>query len=151
MGWIESYKVCMFQKIFKISGRASREEFWKFWLVSIIVSTIIGKFSGTLETIYSYIFLVADFSASCRRLHDVNESAKSIFYFYGMSFAFTIIDYALIKLFYNDLDNFLEVRFDLLAIQLVIGLGFFIYIILLLAKKGDIEANKYGEPTTKKQ
>ncbi len=146
MGWIESYKVCMFQKIFKISGRTSREEFWKFWLVSMIILTIIGKISGTIEMIYSYIFFVAEFSASCRRLHDVNESAKSIFYFHGISLGFTLIDYILVKLFYNDLNNFLEARFDLMVVQLIVGLGFFIYIISLLAKKGDIETNKYGDP-----
>ncbi len=157
MGWLESYKVCMFQKIFKFSGRGSRAEFWKFFIMHQIICQCIFKINSMtpeinlviLSQILSTVGIIAFFSAGSRRLHDINQNAKQLFYFYGLIFTFILIDFIITKILYNNFNEFMDAWGSLVIIQFAIILVFLIFLILLLIRKGDSEVNKYGEPPIK--
>ena len=76
----------VFRKYADFDGRASRSEYWWFFLISIIVSsllsiidTITGTFNpdygiGLLSTIYSLAVFIPSFAVNIRRLHDIGRS-----------------------------------------------------------------------------
>ncbi|VVC75749.1 Inner membrane protein YhaI [Aquicella siphonis] len=74
MNFVDSIQTCLVKKYMDFSGRASRSEFWWFYLFCIILlvlSCFIGK-------IVYYILALALFlpslGVSVRRLHDTNMS-----------------------------------------------------------------------------
>ena len=83
---MNNFILCMTKKFFKFSGRASRKEYWMFFLFMMICYAIaialdmnlglwdeveaIGLFSGMLIL----IFIIPYTSLTCRRLHDINKS-----------------------------------------------------------------------------
>lgn len=95
MGFTESVKT-VFSKFATFSGRASRSEFWWFylfnslaWLVFGIIGSVLGSiFSGgdagsvlagsgiglVLSLIYSLVAIVPTISVLVRRLHDTGRS-----------------------------------------------------------------------------
>lgn len=156
MGWIESFKICMFKKIFKFSGRASRQEFWKFWVICLIIPIIFEKIFTSLDMTNSYInifmcilriiIFIPIVSATVRRLHDIGKSAKLICIFF-IPYATGFLNYFIVLNFSTSFDNNMKNFFETyLIFDLLISLGIIIYEICLLAKKGDPEINKYGEP-----
>jgi uncharacterized membrane protein YhaH (DUF805 family) len=62
------------------SGRASREEYWMFFLFNIIITLVIGLIeglvcgSGIVGMLYSLAILLPGVGVSMRRLHDTNRS-----------------------------------------------------------------------------
>ena len=76
----------MTKRYFKFSGRASKQEYWMFFLFMMICYVIgialdmslglwdeteaIGLFSGIL----ALIFFIPYISLTCRRFHDINKS-----------------------------------------------------------------------------
>ena len=76
----ESVKICL-SKYFVFEGRASRSEFWFFFLV-YIVSNIVLEFTKAtnssiliiLSAIFSYGTIIPMVSAGCRRMHDIDKS-----------------------------------------------------------------------------
>ncbi len=62
------------------SGRARRTEYWMFFLISAIVSIVLGAVEGVLgspgvlSTLYSLAVLVPGLAVAVRRLHDTNRS-----------------------------------------------------------------------------
>lgn len=87
MSFIDSIKKCLsFQYGFKFDGRASRSEFWWFWLFCILCCVLagfldvilIGSGFYTLEvlsTALSIGLFVPELAVAARRLHDLNKSA----------------------------------------------------------------------------
>jgi uncharacterized membrane protein YhaH (DUF805 family) len=86
MGFGESIKH-VFSNMTNFSGRASRSEFWWFYLFIVIVGTILSiiasatgadsssGFGVNVITFIIYVILVlATLSVSVRRLHDSNKS-----------------------------------------------------------------------------
>jgi len=86
MNFSDSIVTC-FKKYGKISGRASRSEFWWFYLFSSIFSTLfsyqinyffINQGKMILSSIFLFLlislFLPPLISATIRRLHDINKS-----------------------------------------------------------------------------
>ena len=83
---MNNFILCMTKKFFKFSGRASRKEYWMFFLFMMICYAIaialdmslglwdeveaIGLFSGMLIL----VFIIPYTSLTCRRLHDINKS-----------------------------------------------------------------------------
>lgn len=68
---IDSIRTC-FQKYFDFSGRASRPEFWWFFLSAIVAQAVLGLFLPGI----AFLVLIAPFLAvSARRLHDTGRSA----------------------------------------------------------------------------
>lgn len=66
MTLIESVKVC-FKKYFDFEGRASRSEYWWFYLGAYIISSVTLGIGG-------FILIIPLYSSCVRRLHDVNRS-----------------------------------------------------------------------------
>lgn len=60
-----------------LEGRASRAEFWWFFLFSLVLGVIcsfFGKFGTILSYIISIALLLPNLGLSVRRLHDINKS-----------------------------------------------------------------------------
>ena len=114
-------KAC-FSKYATFSGRASRAEYWWFWLFNIIVNTALTLifFASKMEVAIIYLMfgwmfaaLLPSLAVMIRRLHDVGKSSAP----FWMQFI------------------------------PVVGFGFSIYLLVLLLRKGEPFANQYGNPT----
>ena len=76
----ESISICL-SKYFVFEGRASRSEFWYFFLVYML-SNIVSEFTKIsdssiliiLAAIVSYGTIIPMVSAGCRRMHDIDKS-----------------------------------------------------------------------------
>jgi uncharacterized membrane protein YhaH (DUF805 family) len=72
------YYVRAFQKYSQFSGRATRAEYWWFYLITIGVSFLLGILDGLLNTpfglIYFFASLIPTLAIQIRRLHDVSKS-----------------------------------------------------------------------------
>ena len=79
MNFPTAIKKCMTQKYLTMSGRASRSEYLFFILTSLLCAMIGGVLSETASDIIlaiCYIVLgIPCFTASSRRLHDIDKSA----------------------------------------------------------------------------
>ncbi len=84
MDFITSIKTC-FIKYAVFSGKASRSEFWYFYLfgfigglVTLIIDSMILGFSsdglGPINAIFTIITFLPYLSVGARRLHDINRS-----------------------------------------------------------------------------
>lgn len=73
MTFQESIKVC-FQKYADFSGRASRPEFWWFFLSLFLVSLVLNVVSPTISMIFSLATLLPSLAVGARRLHETNRS-----------------------------------------------------------------------------
>lgn len=72
--------ICL-KKYTHFKGRASRSEFWWFYLFTVIVMTVaslisraIGDPNDILGTLAMFALLPPSVAAGCRRLHDVGRS-----------------------------------------------------------------------------
>jgi len=73
MTFQESIKVCL-TKYADFSGRATRSEYWWFFLFIILVSVATSLVSGTLSLVFSLATLLPSIAAATRRLHDTNRN-----------------------------------------------------------------------------
>lgn len=69
----EAIKTC-FSKYATFEGRASRSEYWWFWLFTFLVSAATGMVSEALSGIFSIGVLLPMLAAGARRLHDGDRS-----------------------------------------------------------------------------
>ena len=76
----KSIDTCITKKYFVFNGRASRSEFWWFYLFTIfgyIFCAIVDAMLGTTPVFY-WLFAIGTlapyFAVACRRLHDVGYS-----------------------------------------------------------------------------
>lgn len=69
----ESISTC-FSKYATFEGRASRSEYWWFFLFSFLVSLATGMVSETLSGLFSLAVLLPSLAVGVRRLHDVDKS-----------------------------------------------------------------------------
>ena len=76
------YYILAFQKYGQFSGRATRSEYWWFYLVTIAVSILISILEsilnipfGLISVLYFLISFIPNLSIQARRLHDVDKSA----------------------------------------------------------------------------
>ena len=96
MNFIQSISTCM-RKYVTFSGRATRSEFWWFYLFTVLVN-FVASFVGNLifmstyniffiylSTITSLILLLPSLAVAVRRLHDVGRSG------WWILIAFTVI------------------------------------------------------------
>jgi uncharacterized membrane protein YhaH (DUF805 family) len=71
--FIDQYvKVLKHYTVFE--GRARRSEFWKFVLVSFVISLVLGWVSDMLEALYALAVLIPSIAVGARRLHDIGKS-----------------------------------------------------------------------------
>ena len=80
MNFSTAISTCLY-KYATFKGRASRSEFWWFYLFVTLLSwgaSVAGALSGDKSSLggllVSLAFIIPTFSAGCRRLHDVGRS-----------------------------------------------------------------------------
>lgn len=76
MTFIDSVKTCMIEKYATFSGRASRSEFWWFFLFQFIIAILVDVLFGqdSLANLIFLAFVIPSLAAGCRRLHDTGRS-----------------------------------------------------------------------------
>lgn len=70
----ESISTC-FSKYATFDGRATRSEFWWFFLFTFLASAAASMVSETLSGLFSLAVLLPSLAVGARRLHDVDKSA----------------------------------------------------------------------------
>lgn len=73
MTFQESIKLC-FSKYADFSGRASRSEYWWFFLFIILAGALIAILSDRLAMVFYLATLLPSLAAATRRLHDTSRS-----------------------------------------------------------------------------
>ena len=73
MTFQDSVKVC-FTKYADFAGRATRSEYWWFFLFILLVNLGLSLFSNALSGLFSLATVVPSIAAAARRLHDTNRS-----------------------------------------------------------------------------
>jgi len=147
---VDNY-VGVLKKYVVFDGRASRGEFWWFYLANVAIGFVLGLVRlGFLSNIYSLAILVPSIAVGFRRLHDTGKSGA--WYFiplipFGASLLIGIIMIA------GSLAGGIAGSSSaaLIAgtgvgglIMIAGGLASGIWAIVLLAKPGDEGDNKYG-------
>ncbi len=105
-GYIENLQYCL-DRAFKISGRSSRGEYWKFNAITLIIGSlfpflfdrliqivpILSLILGFFYLVFALLLFIPSFTVSVRRLHDLDKSGwwllinlipvlGNIYYFY---------------------------------------------------------------------
>jgi len=77
---LEMYKKVVLQNYANFKGRARRKEYWMFFLVNIIIASILGFVTGLISekltiigNIYSLAVLVPGIAVAVRRVQDVDK------------------------------------------------------------------------------
>jgi uncharacterized membrane protein YhaH (DUF805 family) len=73
MNFQDSIKIC-FTKYAEFTGRASRPEYWWFFLFNVLVSVVLAIFSQGLSSLFSLATLIPRLAVGARRLHETNRS-----------------------------------------------------------------------------
>lgn len=74
MNFGDSIRIC-FSKYATFDGRASRPEFWWWFLFTVLASAAAGIFSDKLSALFSLAVLLPSLAVGARRLHDTDRSA----------------------------------------------------------------------------
>ena len=137
MDFQTSVKTC-FKKYATFSGRASRSEFWYFYLFNYGLYAILIISALNISFIFYWFFLgfflatLIPFTAvTARRLHDVNKSG----WFQAIPIPPGIIE----TVFVMNRNTTGEMIF------LIIGLACYIYLIVLYCTAGDSKKNRFGK------
>jgi len=137
MNFKDSIKNCLTKKYLSFSGRASRSEFWFFYLFILIGYAIclilIVKVSFNffwLLGIFILGMIIPGIAVTARRLHDINKSG----WFQLIPFPAGILE----AVFATSSES-LEILF------LIIGLGLYIYLFILYCTDGDKKNNRFGK------
>jgi uncharacterized membrane protein YhaH (DUF805 family) len=74
-----NYFLTALQKYADFDGRASRSEYWYFFLFNVLISIAVGVVAALiklpiLSTIYSLVMLLPGIAVAIRRMHDVDKS-----------------------------------------------------------------------------
>ncbi|MBX9903864.1 MAG: DUF805 domain-containing protein [Burkholderiales bacterium] len=69
----ESIGTC-FKKYATFDGRATRSEYWWFFLFTFLVSVALGIVSEVLSGLFTLAVLLPSLAVGARRLHDIDKS-----------------------------------------------------------------------------
>jgi len=147
MTFTESIKTC-FNKYATFSGRASRSEYWWFFLFSFVVQTLGGiifpsTYSDNLsaiEIILALVLFLPSIAVSIRRLHDVDKSGWWLLSPY-IAGAFASVAAFII----NAVTGWGE-RLDFYLVPTALaGFIMILYVCWLFIKAGNEGENQYGE------
>ena len=132
-----SIKTC-FKKYFEIKGRASRSEYWYFVLF-IFLGYVAGLLLGLITPVLFWLLgifilgiIIPAITVTARRLHDINKSG----WFQALPIPAGIIE----TVFAINRNETGELIF------LIIGLGIYIYLIVLYCTAGNNKKNRFGPP-----
>ncbi len=133
------------------SGRASRAEYWYFFLFTIIAGAALSAIDATLASAFSIANFVPNIAVAVRRLHDTNRSGKLIIALIAVE---VILFLVVVVSFAVGLSGAISGVSDAAtggSIGVLIGVVLFvalaIYWIYLMAKRGDEGPNRFGNPS----
>ena len=137
MNFSASIKTCLTKKYLSFSGRASRSEFWFFYLFVligyVICFTLITAVSFKLFWLMGAFMIgiiLPSLGVSVRRLHDVNKSG----WFLLLPVPFNIVG----RLFERSIG-------DISLVFTIISLGISIYLLVLYCTDGEKKNNRFGK------
>lgn len=137
MNFQDAVKIC-FQKYADFNGRATRPEFWWFYLFVLIVSSVLGLISHYLSAAFSLATTLPYLAVGSRRLHDINKSGwLQLVWFVSSILGLIVLIGAMVS------GSFIFMAFG--ATLLVLS---YIYMIYLSVKVGDAAENQYGDVPT---
>lgn len=132
----EAVRIC-FKKYFDFKGRATRSEYWYFVLF-ILIGYVIGfclmlitPVLSIMMIIFFIAIIIPGIAVAARRLHDINKSG----WFQLIPIPAGIFE----AIFAYNRQAGLEVFF------MIIGLGCYIYLIVLYCTEGDSKVNRFGK------
>lgn len=137
MNFKNAIKTCLKDKYANFSGRASRSEFWFFYLFLLIgygiaISTIfisIKLFIGIIS-LFVIAMIIPSIAVTVRRLHDINKSGWFI----------------ILPLPFDIMERVLEKSSEGLSLVfLVVSLGLYIYLLVLYCTDGNKKNNRFGK------
>ena len=150
MTLVDSIRTC-FQKYFDFSGRASRSEFWWFFLCAFIAQWVVGIFVPGII----FLVLVSPFLAvSARRLHDTGRSAWWLTSYLVSGVASVVLAVSAFFLAFAGEDLFSEFDFEtaefatllvLLLLGLAAGIAASLLPLVLCALPGTVGPNRFGD------
>lgn len=120
------------KKYADFAGRASRSEFWTFF-VFVLLANAIARMMGPLGAIISLALLVPQIAVATRRLHDVNRSGREL-----LVPCLLLLGMPLLYFFGSFLGRIVALGY--------VGLTMLLFgqLLLLLTRKGSIVPNRYG-------
>ena len=140
MNFKEAVTTCLREKFATFSGRASRSEFWFFYLfiligyaISFIFITISLNFFFIVFGILVLGVVIPSFAVAVRRLHDVNKSG----WFVLLPLPFELVE-GILERSSEDVAGF-SLVFTLIA------LGLYIYLFVLYCTGGERKNNRFGK------
>ena len=146
MNFKESMRNCLTKKYANFSGRASRSEFWFFYLFLIIVYAILFLLIATISFKLLWVLgvfilgmIIPALAVTIRRLHDINKSG----WYFILPFPFELIERVLERSS-GDIAGFS-------IIFTFISLGLYIYLLILYITGGDKKDNRFGKNIYKKR
>ena len=138
MNFQNAITTCLKKKYANFSGRASRSEFWYFWLFNYAIYAILIIIAWNISLKFFWflgLFFLVNFipyiAVTARRLHDVNKSG----WFQILPLPFSILDRILERASQEGLST----------ISALITAGLYIYLIVLWCKDGDKKNNRFGK------
>ena len=148
MNFQNAIKTCIKKKYANFSGRASKSEYWWFFLFCILAGVasqlldvvVLGQSIwvnyGTINIIVNLILIIPILSAGARRLHDTNKS--------GWWQLLGLIGLA-ISYYQKDMltKGLITSSYFILSF---LTLGTYILLIVWLASKGEKKKNRFGPP-----
>lgn len=136
------------------TGRASREEFWIFILVYLMIASLLIQISTILmfwlhdhsclylTSLYGFVLLIPTIAITIRRLHDTDRSGWWGLLFLPFPLTLSIIP-ALIDIQSGNHEHLLKVSY-------VVNLAVIILAICFLTPKGTPGSNRFGLNPDKK-
>lgn len=152
MTFPESIRTCMLTKVFTLSGRASRSEFWWF----ILAGLLFNLFGGLILLIpllgaiayfgLSLWFFVANFTVTVRRLHDTDHRGWWLLLPLLSSIVLGGAAMLMIGPYYDtinyyDADNIIM---GIVAVSILFVLGSYLILLIFCVKKGTDGPNRFG-------
>ena len=148
MNFQNAIKTCIKKKYANFSGRASKSEYWWFFLFCILAGVasqlldvvVLGQSIwvnyGTINIIVNLILIIPILSVGARRLHDTNKS--------GWWQLLGLIGLA-ISYYQKDMltKGLITSSYFILSF---LTLGTYILLIVWLASKGEKKKNRFGPP-----
>lgn len=136
-------------------GRASRSEFWWFFLFSQLIQTVAQQVSVSTATVTWFALLIPGLSVHVRRLHDSGRSLAWLLWLIASLVAFgiafnrllaqtgqTIANLDAEKLFDNGSQFWILAMFVFMISMSFSGIVNFVFLLM----PSDSEMNKYGPP-----
>ncbi|MFM2146897.1 MAG: hypothetical protein RL546_67 [Chloroflexota bacterium] len=141
----------VYSKYATFSGRASRAEYWYFFLFTIIAGAALSAIDSTLATAFSIANVVPNLAVAVRRLHDTNRSGKLIV---ALILVEVVLFLVIVVSFVAGISGAIGGNENVATgggIGVLVGVVLFvvlaIYWIYLMAKRGDAGPNRFGDPS----